>query len=51
VCSAKILHNVQRLAFSSVAPTPSHNKYNETFHSVADFPTENPEVAIEANRC
>jgi hypothetical protein len=24
---------------------------NKTFHSAADFPQENPEVAIEANRC
>jgi hypothetical protein len=40
-----------RLAFSGVEPTPSHYKYNKTFHSAADFPTENPEVAIEANRC
>jgi hypothetical protein len=39
------------LAFSGVEPTPSHNKYNKTFHSAADFPQENPEVAIEANRC
>ena len=23
----------------------------KTFHSAADFPQENPEVAIEANRC
>ena len=40
-----------RLDFSGVEPTPSHYKYNKTFHSAADFPTENPEVAIEANRC
>jgi len=40
-----------RLAFSGVEPTPSHYKYNKTFHSTADFPQENPEVAIEANRC
>ncbi len=39
------------LAFSGVEPTPSHYKYNKTFHSAADFPQENPEVAIEANRC
>ena len=43
--------NVSRLALSGVAPTPSHYKYNKTFHSAADFPQENPEVAIEANRC
>jgi len=43
--------NVLWLAFSGVEPTPSHYKYNKTFHSAADFPTENPEVAIEANRC
>jgi hypothetical protein len=43
--------NVLRLALSGVAPTPSHYKYNKTFHSAADFPQENPEVAIEANRC
>jgi hypothetical protein len=44
-------HNVMWLAFSGVEPTPSHYKYNKTFHSAADFPQENPEVAIEANRC
>jgi hypothetical protein len=27
-----------RLAFSGVEPTPSHYKYNKTFHSAADFP-------------
>ena len=43
--------NVIRLAFSGVEPAPSHYKYDKTFHSAADFPTENPEVAIEANRC
>ena len=43
--------NVMWLAFSGVEPTPSHYKYNKTFHSAADFPQENPEVAIEANRC
>jgi len=43
--------NVLRLALSGVEPTPSHYKYNKTFHSAADFPQENPEVAIEANRC
>jgi hypothetical protein len=47
----KISPNVLRLALSGVAPTPSHYKYNKTFHSAADFPQENPEVAIEANRC
>jgi len=46
-----IAHNVMWLAFSGVAPTPSHYKYNKTFHSAADFPQENTEVAIEANRC
>jgi len=46
-----ITANVLRLALSGVAPTPSHYKYNKTFHSAADFPKENPEVAIEANRC
>jgi hypothetical protein len=46
-----VLHNVMWLAFSGVEPTPSHYKYNKTFHSAADFPQENPEVAIEANRC
>ena len=40
---------VLRLALSGVTPTPSHYKYNKTFHSAADFPKENPEVAIEAN--
>ena len=43
--------DVLRLALSGVEPTPSHYKYNKTFHSAADFPKENPEVAIEANRC
>ena len=43
--------NVMRLALSGVEPTPSHYKYNKTFDSAADFPQENPEVAIEANRC
>ena len=43
--------DVLRLALSGVEPTPSHYKYNKTFHSAADFPQENPEVAIEANRC
>jgi hypothetical protein len=42
---------VMWLALSGVEPTPSHYKYNKTFHSAADFPQENPEVAIEANRC
>ena len=46
-----IVCNVLRLALSGVAPTPSHYKYNKTLHSAADFPQENPEVAIEANRC
>jgi hypothetical protein len=49
--SHKQLFNVSRLALSGVAPTPSHYKYNKTFHSATDFPQENPEVAIEANRC
>ena len=43
--------DVSQLAFSGVEPTPSHYKYNKTFHSAADFPKENPKVAIEANRC
>ena len=43
--------DVLRLALSGVEPAPSHYKYNKTFHSTADFPQENPEVAIEANRC
>jgi hypothetical protein len=47
----KLTPNVLRLALSGVEPTPSHYKYNKTFHSAADFPQENPEVAIEANRC
>ena len=46
-----IAFNVLRLALSGVEPAPSHYKYNKTFHSAADFPQENPEVAIEANRC
>ena len=49
--SHKIDGNVLWLAFSGVEPAPSHYKYNKTFHSAADFPQENPEVAIEANRC
>ena len=49
--SHKVTANVMWLALSGVAPTPSHYKYNKTFHSAADFPKENPEVAIEANRC
>ncbi len=40
-----------RLDFSGVATAPSHYKYNKTFHSVVDFPTENPEVFVEANHC
>jgi hypothetical protein len=44
-------YNVMWLAFSGVEPVPSHYKYNKTFHSAADFPQENSEVAIEANRC
>jgi hypothetical protein len=51
VSSFTLAGNVSRLALSGVAPTPSHYKYNKTFHSAADFPQENPEVAIEANRC
>jgi hypothetical protein len=47
----KIATNVLWLALSGVEPTPNHYKYNKTFHSAADFPQENPEVAIEANRC
>jgi hypothetical protein len=46
-----ITANVMRLALSGVEPTPSHYKYNKIFHSAADFQQENPEVAIEANRC
>jgi hypothetical protein len=34
----RIGYNVLRLALSGVAPTPSHYKYNKTFHSAADFP-------------
>jgi hypothetical protein len=30
--------DVSRLAISGVEPTPSHYKYNKTFHSAADFP-------------
>ena len=50
-CSSTVSYNVLRLALSGVEPTPNHYKYNKTFHSAADFPQENPEVAIEANRC
>ena len=49
--AGSIAYNVLRLALSGDAPTPSHYKYNKTFQSAADFPKENPEVAIEANRC
>jgi hypothetical protein len=39
VSSENILHlTFLRLAFSGVEPTPSHYKYNKTFHSAADFP-------------
>jgi hypothetical protein len=38
------------LALIGVEPTPSRYKYNKTFHPAADFPQQNPEVAIEANR-
>jgi hypothetical protein len=34
----QLAHNVMWLAFSGVEPTPSHYKYNKTFHSAADFP-------------
>ena len=51
IADFKINANIIRLAFSGVEPTPSHYKYNKTFHSAADFPQENPEVAIEANGC
>jgi hypothetical protein len=47
----RIVANVMRLAFSGVELAPSHYKYNKTFHSAADFPHGNPEIAIEANRC
>jgi hypothetical protein len=50
-CRSKMAHNVLMLALSDVAATPSHHKCNKTFHSATDFPRENPEVAIEANRC
>jgi len=36
--SVTLAGNVMRLAFSGVEPTPSHYKYNKTFHSAADFP-------------
>jgi hypothetical protein len=35
---SKLTANVMWLAFSGVEPTPSHYKYNKTFHSAADFP-------------
>ena len=38
VTMSKVTYNVPRLALSGVAPTPSHYKYNKTFHSAADFP-------------
>jgi hypothetical protein len=34
----KLDANVLRLALSGVEPTPSHYKYNKTFHLAADFP-------------
>ena len=37
-CFVMVAGNVLRLALSGVAPTPSHYKYNKTFHSAADFP-------------
>ena len=37
-----IAFNVMWLAFSGVEPTPSHYKYNKTFHSAAYFPQEIP---------
>jgi hypothetical protein len=37
-CRPKMTANVLRLALSGVTPTPSHYKYNKTFHSAADFP-------------
>jgi hypothetical protein len=46
-----MLPNVSRLENCGENTTPSLHKYNKTFHSAADFPQENPEVAIEANRC
>jgi len=33
-----VVCNVLGLALSGVEPTPSHYKYNKTFHSAADFP-------------
>jgi len=33
----KLFVNVKRFAFSGVEPTPSHYKYNKTFHSAADI--------------
>jgi hypothetical protein len=38
LCISKLSANVLRLALSGVEPTPSHYKYNKTFHSAADFP-------------
>ena len=38
LCRHSLATNVLRLDFSGVAPTPSHYKYNKTFHSAADFP-------------
>jgi hypothetical protein len=34
---------------NTVCNSCSTYKYNKTFHSAADFPQENPEVAIEAS--
>ena len=43
--------DVSRLKNCGVNSTPSHYKYNKTFHSTADFPQENPKPAIFLNRC
>jgi hypothetical protein len=48
--SLELTANVKRVAFSCVELTPSHYKYNKTFHSAADFPMQNPKVSIEPNR-
>jgi len=43
--------NVPRLQEVAMNQDQASTNINKTFHSAADFPEENPEVAIEANRC
>ncbi|MDD3004645.1 hypothetical protein [Flavobacterium sp.] len=39
------------IAFSGVAPAPSRNKYNKTFHSATDFSAENPFINYSKTTC